>query len=283
MTTERLITAVVAPKNLEAAYRWVCKSSKNIDHIGGSWQLCADWQEIKESLGGRLSDNSYHLSSPRWYRVGEQAIMWWKMEDVVVLQALAIVLAKVLKVEIPAAYYQAKDKKKMAVQVHKEFKNYQFACKSAISNSGSMDSKVLLDRLQTKISDKTILRLVREYCARIADNFPLVNREFLECPLSPLFITWLFQDLDQALASQKVYYVRLMGEWVILAKTRNHLRKAIKSMGKVLANLQFTKDPNNTFIGWIHKGFKFLGYHLTLTEIQGGPKISWLSKLRFGK
>lgn len=279
MTKESLITAITTPKNLEAAYRWVCKTSKNTNYAGSSWQLRTEWQEIKEELIDKLSSNSYHLSSPRRYNVGGRVIMWWKMEDAVVLQAIAMVLAKVLRVEISA---KAKDKKKMAEQVQKEFKNYQFACKSAISACGSVDSKILLARLRTKINDKTVLRLVREYCAWFTNDFPVIGG-VLECPLSSLFVTWLLRDLDRTLASQKVYYVRLLGEWVILTKTRNHLRKAIKTMAQTLAHLKFKKDRQYSFIGWIHKGFKFLGYNLTLTEIQGDEATqgssSWLSKL----
>lgn len=71
-----------------------------------------------------------------------------------------------------------------------------------------------------------------------------------------------------ALTSPNTYYVRFMDDWLVLAKTRNHLRKAIKIAERILARLKLKKHPDKTFIGWIKKGFDFLGYHLTLMGIQ---------------
>ena len=68
------------------------------------------------------------------------------------------------------------------------------------------------------------------------------------------------KTLDDALSKQKVFYRRFMDDWVVLAKTRNHLRKAVKTAEKVLAQLKLKTHPDKTFIGRISKGFEFLGY-----------------------
>ncbi len=46
----------------------------------------------------------------------------------------------------------------------------------------------------------------------------------------------------------------------MLATTRWKLRKAIKAVNEVLAELRVEKHPDKTFIGRIARGFDFLGY-----------------------
>jgi hypothetical protein len=48
-----------------------------------------------------------------------------------------------------------------------------------------------------------------------------------------------------------------MDDWVVLAKTRHHLRAAVKNTHQVLESLKLTLHPDKTFIGRIERGFKF--------------------------
>ena len=76
-------------------------------------------------------------------------------------------------------------------------------------------------------------------------------------------------NIDTALAANpKIYYVRCMDDWLALTKTRNHLRQAIKRTLQILAALKLTMHPDKTFIGWSKAGFDFLGYHLSLEQIE---------------
>ncbi|NEP26260.1 MAG: hypothetical protein F6K49_31130 [Moorea sp. SIO3I6] len=51
-----------------------------------------------------------------------------------------------------------------------------------------------------------------------------------------------------------------MDDWLILAPTRWKLRKGIKVVNQVMAELRVEKHPEKTFIGRIAQGFDFLGY-----------------------
>ena len=90
----------------------------------------------------------------------------------------------------------------------------------------------------------------------------------LGCPLSPLFGAWFLRELDIALVQHNVFYRRFMDDWIVLAKTRNHLRKAIKTSKQLLSWLKLKEHPDRTFIGWIKKGFDFLGYVFTTEGLQ---------------
>jgi hypothetical protein len=48
---------------------------------------------------------------------------------------------------------------------------------------------------------------------------------------------------------------------IILAKTRWHLRKAVRTVNQHFHQLKLEQAPDKNFIGKISKGFDFLGYH----------------------
>jgi len=95
----------------------------------------------------------------------------------------------------------------------------------------------------------------------------LCNNEY---HLSPPISAWFLKDLDTALESNpNTYYVRYMDDWLVLTKTRNHLRQAIKKINQILAVLKLSAiHPDKTFIGWIKAGFDFLGYYLNPETIE---------------
>lgn len=84
------------------------------------------------------------------------------------------------------------------------------------------------------------------------------------CPLSPLIGAFYLKALDEILGdNKKVYYIRYMDDIIILAKTRWHLRGAIKTLNKVFNALKLAQAPDKTYIGYIEKGFDFLGYRFS--------------------
>lgn len=63
-----------------------------------------------------------------------------------------------------------------------------------------------------------------------------------------------------------------MDDFVILAKTRWKLRKAVAVMNQTLNDLCLEKHPDKTYIGKTEKGFDFLGYHITPTSVSLSKK-----------
>lgn len=89
----------------------------------------------------------------------------------------------------------------------------------------------------------------------------------LGCPLSPLIGALFLKPLDDRMAQLGCFYVRYMDDWVVLAPTRWKLRKAIKVVNQVMANLLVEKHPDKTFIGRIAREFDFLGYWFSPSEV----------------
>ena len=72
--------------------------------------------------------------------------------------------------------------------------------------------------------------------------------------------------LDNAMhrhvVSGKIHYVRYMDDIIILAKTRWHLRAAIRSLNEAIASVGLCLHQEKRFVGRIDKGFDFLGYQI---------------------
>jgi hypothetical protein len=65
----------------------------------------------------------------------------------------------------------------------------------------------------------------------------------------------------------RYFYRRYMDDVIVLAKTRWHLRKAVKTVNQHFNQLKVEQAPDKTFIGRIEKGFDFLGYQFGQEKI----------------
>jgi RNA-directed DNA polymerase len=276
----QLIYRIASEDILEQAYQAVCKSRKNSSHNNGIWDVRFNWSKYKIKLKKMLLDGSYHLSPLCRYDIDEQQIDCWEAQDAIVLKAVAIVLSRVLETQIPICCTHIKGHgggKKAVIEVQKKIKEYKFVYKSDIKSFyQSIDHNMLMNQLKKKITCKITLRLIYEYCNRLVDingKYPLIDKGIsMGCPLSPLFGAWFLRELDLKMSEQPVFYRRFMDDWVVLAKTRNHLRKAIKTTEKILTKLELKKHPDKTFIGRIKKGFDFLGFRLSIKGLRVSNK-----------
>jgi hypothetical protein len=90
--------------------------------------------------------------------------------------------------------------------------------------------------------------------------------------ISPLLGALYLHPLDMAMEeigrNSRILYRRFMDDFVILAESRHQLRRAIRTVHRVLADLKLTLHPVKRFIGRTSKGFDFLGY-----QVQPGRKL----------
>lgn len=80
------------------------------------------------------------------------------------------------------------------------------------------------------------------------------------CPLSPLMAALYFKPLDDEM-KKRGFYVRYMGDWLVMVKTKHQLRHVIKLTHQILSKLKLKMHPDKTYLGAMKKGFNFLGVH----------------------
>jgi hypothetical protein len=88
------------------------------------------------------------------------------------------------------------------------------------------------------------------------------------CPLSPIIAAYYLKVLDEQMEGDtRYFYRRYMDDVIVLAKTRWHLRKAVRTVNQHFNQFKVAQAPDKTFIGRIEKEFDFLGYRFGLPEL----------------
>jgi hypothetical protein len=128
----------------------------------------------------------------------------------------------------------------------------------------SINHGILYHQVADYVDDEAVLDLVGQYLARFVSDggeyVDITQGISLGCPLSPLMGAMYLKPLDDRMAELGCFYVRFMDDWVVLAPTRWRLRKAIKVVNEVMADLRVEQHPDKTFIRRIARGVDFLGY-----------------------
>jgi RNA-directed DNA polymerase len=136
----------------------------------------------------------------------------------------------------------------------------------------SIDHTILLKQLDKDITDPYIWRLLVQFVKRSVERggtFKSITCGISRgCPLSPVIAAYYLKALDEQMAGDpRYFYRRYMDDVIILAKTRWHLRKAVRTVNQHFHQLKVEQAPDKTFIGKISKGFEFLGYQFGKEKI----------------
>jgi RNA-directed DNA polymerase len=129
----------------------------------------------------------------------------------------------------------------------------------------SMQHETIMGLLDKARVDETLQSLVRQYLT-LPDLNHTSRGMVAGGSLSPLLGALYLLPLDAAMhrhvISGRIHYVRYMDDIIILAKTRWHLRAAIRSIYEAIEPLGLRLHQEKRFIGRIDKGFDFLGYQI---------------------
>ncbi|MCP4212234.1 MAG: hypothetical protein GY764_12250, partial [Halieaceae bacterium] len=129
----------------------------------------------------------------------------------------------------------------------------------------SMRHETLMGLLDEAGVDETLHRLVRQYLDPPDLNHTgrgMVAGGAISPLLGALYLLPLDAAMHRHVVSGKIHYVRYMDDIVILAKTRWHLRAAIRGLIEVIESLGLCLHQEKRFVGRIDKGFDFLGYQI---------------------
>jgi RNA-directed DNA polymerase len=187
-------------------------------------------------------------------RTGEEVDLWLA-RDAVVMKALSLVLPLHLPLAKQCAHLKGHGGLKGAVrQVLQVLPQAQFVLKTDVqAYDASIDHHLLLQRLAAHITDPQVFHLIAQYVQRCAERGGLyweaTQGILLGSPLSPFMGAFFLTELDAALASLGLFYVRYMDDILVLAPTRWTLRAAVKVVNQIFASCAWPSTPTKPLSG----------------------------------
>jgi retron-type reverse transcriptase len=145
--------------------------------------------------------------------------------------------------------------------LHAALPDYRYVMKTNVKHYyESIDHTILLRQLDKDITDRFIWRLLVQFVKRTVENggaFKSITCGISRgCPLSPIIAAYYLKELDKQMEGDpRYFYRRYMDDVIVLAKTRWHLRKAVRTVNQHFHQLKVEQAPDKTFIGRIEKEF----------------------------
>ena len=118
--------------------------------------------------------------------------------------------------------------------------------------------------LHQRLSDGVVIKLIEQFVDYSVESggeiYTPLSGISRGCALSPLIGAALLHHIDSYFAaSDEVFYVRYMDDFLLLSPTRWGLRRAIARMQTFFNQSGFTCHPDKTQLGRREKGFDWLG------------------------
>ena len=156
--------------------------------------------------------------------------------------------------------------KRSVVFVHARLRALPFIARFDIrSYYETMDHSVLNRIITDALVPPKLVSVVQEYLA-VPDVRSTGRGMVAGGSLSPLLGAIYLSPLDTAIEDLRehcdVDYIRYADDFIIMARTRFLLRRAIARMHQVLTDLRLQVHPDKRFIGRAERGCDFLGFVL---------------------
>jgi RNA-directed DNA polymerase len=247
----------------------LCKQRRNFPANADIWHLRFHWHTIRGELPQTLHKQDYTiLPLSVVTKADDETLHLWSSHDALVLKMLAMALPDALALSPLCTHIKGHGGLKATVSaLQAALPDYTYVMKTDVKGYyESIDHTILLRQLDKDIADPFIWRLLVQFVKRSVERggtFKSITCGISRgCPLSPVITAYYLKGLDEQMEGDtRYFYRRYMDDVIVLAKTRWHLRKAVRTVNQHFHQLKVEQAPDKTFIGRIAKGFDFLGYH----------------------
>ena len=266
---------VFTEATLDTAYLWLCKQRANVPANADIWHLRFHWHTLRRELLQTRHKHDYtFMPLSVVTKADGETLHLWSSQDALVLKLLAMTLPDALALSPLCTHIKGHGGLKATVSaLHAALPDYGYVMKTDVKRYyESIDHTILLKRLDKDIADPFIWRLLVQFVKRSVERggtFRFIRCGISRgCPLSPVIAAYYLKGLDEQMEGDtRYFYRRYMDDVIVLAKTRWHLRKAVRTVNQHFNQLNVEQAPDKTFIGRIEKGFDFLGYRFGLPEL----------------
>jgi hypothetical protein len=266
---------VFTETTLDTAYSWLCKQRANFPANADIWHLRFHWHTIRGELLQTLNKQDYtFLPLSVVTKADGETLHLWSSQDALVLKVLAMALSDALALSPRCTHIKGHGGLKATVSaLQAALPDYTYVMKTDVKGYyASIDHTILLRQLDKDIADPFIWRLLVQFVKRSVERGGTFKS--IHCgisrgsPLSPIIAAYYLKGLDEQMEGDtRYFYRRYMDDVIVLAKTRWHLRKAIRTVNQHFHQLKVEQAPDKTFIGRIEKEFDFLGYQFGKEKI----------------
>ncbi|MDQ6962500.1 MAG: reverse transcriptase domain-containing protein [Mariprofundaceae bacterium] len=270
---------LLQPNNINEAWQWLKARRSQYPADDGVWHLRFHQDILLPNIIQSIQNNTFSFSPPqRIHKKDGTAMVVWSATDVWVQKMLAQILQTQLPMHKACTHIKGHGGAKQSVNRIKQWISsgtYPFVCRTDIRGyDANINKHQLVEQLAQYIHDPIILNLLAQYIyytVEYGGTFHTPSKGICRgSPLSPLMAGFQLFCMDEHFSQQKhLRYQRYMDDFLILCKTRWHLKKAVKELNQFFNHFGFEQHPDKTFIGRTNKGFDWLGFQLNHTGIVG--------------
>ncbi|EIT7187763.1 transposase [Serratia marcescens] len=252
----------------QAAYQWLCRQRRRAPASADVWHVRFHWATLGPALFRRVTAGDYRLSAMQLVgRSRAERRAQWCAQDALVLKWVALKVESLLPTHARCAHLKGQGCHRSVAEVSQAQMSgeYAFVYRTDIRGYYRHIRKEQVMRLVAASVPCQVLRgLLNQYLyysVEDAGEFYTpdagINRG---CALSPLIGASLLYHVDTYFSTQRhLFYVRYMDDFLVLARTRWPLRRAVKALHNFLNLAGFETHPDKTQLGRIENGFDWLG------------------------